>query len=115
MGKEQAGIRVPGFVIKAAIKLVQQSVWKRAKMDINPLKPIEHVDKCEDSLPVVASGFRYLLLRASSPNPLVLDTTGGALSCRCVLLHWRHRAFVPALFCHGEHDNFIGVHHSREM
>ena len=46
MGKEQAGIRVPGFVIKAAIKMVQQSVWKRAKMDINKLKPIENVDKC---------------------------------------------------------------------
>ncbi len=39
------GIRVPNFVIKAAIKLVQQSVWKRAKMDINKLKPIENVDK----------------------------------------------------------------------
>lgn len=69
MGKEQAGFRVPGFVIKTVIKMVQQSVLKRAKMDINKLKPIENVDK----------------------------------------------AFVPALFCHGEHDNFIGVHHSREI
>ncbi len=46
MGKEQAGFRVPGFVIKTVIKMVQQSVLKRAKMDINKLKPIENVDKC---------------------------------------------------------------------
>ncbi len=46
MGKEQTGMRVPNFVVKAAIKMVQSSVMKRAKMDINKLKPIENVDKC---------------------------------------------------------------------
>ena len=69
MGKEQTGVRVPGLIVKAAIKIVQSAVLKRSGLDINKLKPIEHVDK----------------------------------------------AFIPALFCHGEHDNFIGVHHSKEM
>lgn len=45
MGKEQTGIRVPSLLVKAAIKLVQQSVLKRSGLDLNKLKPIEHVDK----------------------------------------------------------------------
>jgi hypothetical protein len=68
-GREEFGVKVPGFVISAAIKMVQSSVWKKTKMDINALKPIENVDK----------------------------------------------AFVPALFCAGEDDDFILPHHSREM
>lgn len=46
LGKEQTGYKVPGIFISAAIKMVRQSVMKKAKMDINKLKPIQHVDKC---------------------------------------------------------------------
>jgi hypothetical protein len=58
MGKEQTGIRVPSLLVKAAIKLVQQSVLKRSGLDLNKLKPIEHVDKCGPHVVWSASGFR---------------------------------------------------------
>lgn len=45
MGKEQAGYKVPNFLVSAAIKIVQQAVLKRSGMDLNKLKPIENVDK----------------------------------------------------------------------
>ena len=45
VGKADAGIRVPGFVLKMAVKMVQGSVMKKSGMDLYKLKPIANVDK----------------------------------------------------------------------
>lgn len=68
-GKAQSGYNIPGFVINIAIRMVASSVWKKSHLDINALRPMQHVDQ----------------------------------------------AFVPALFCAAEDDDFIQPHHSREM
>lgn len=43
--KEQVGFKIPGLLVKAAIKVIRSAVLKRSGMDIDKLKPIEHVDK----------------------------------------------------------------------
>eukprot|EP00941_MAST-03F_sp_MAST-3F-sp1_P004938 g4938.t1 len=63
------GWKVPGLVVKGAIRLIRNSVKKRAGFDIYDLKPIAECPK----------------------------------------------AFIPAMFCHGEDDDFILPHHSQKM
>lgn len=46
MGKAEAGYRVPGWVVSAAIKMVRSSVQKKAALDIDKLRPIENVGSC---------------------------------------------------------------------
>lgn len=45
MGKAEAGFKVPNWVLKAALKMVQSSVQKKSGLDLYKLKPIRNVDK----------------------------------------------------------------------
>eukprot|EP00980_Cylindrotheca_fusiformis_P009139 scaffold1992_cov113-Cylindrotheca_fusiformis.AAC.4 len=44
-GREQ-GIVVPGVVVSVALRMIQNSVKKQAKVDIKQISPISHADKC---------------------------------------------------------------------
>jgi fermentation-respiration switch protein FrsA (DUF1100 family) len=44
-GRDQ-GIVVPTFVVSVALRLIQGSVKKQAKVDIKNISPISHADKC---------------------------------------------------------------------
>jgi len=96
MGKGEAGFKVPGFVIKAATKMVQSSVLKKSGLDMFKLKPIANVDKYVVTLSCP------LLVCSSLPRSSASSTL------------WL-RAFVPALFIAGENDEFIRPHHSQAM
>jgi pimeloyl-ACP methyl ester carboxylesterase len=44
-GRDQ-GIIVPGFVVSAALRMIQNSVKKQANFNIRHISPIAHADKC---------------------------------------------------------------------
>ena len=42
-----AQVSVPGFVIGIALSIIGKSIYSKNKMDINDIKPIEAVKKCD--------------------------------------------------------------------
>ena len=46
-----AQVSIPGFLIEGAISIIGKSVYKKNKMKINEIKPIEAVKKCD--IPVI--------------------------------------------------------------
>ena len=94
MGKAEAAFKVPGFVLKAAIKMIQSSVLKKAGLDMYKLKPIADVDKC--------------VSHNLSPSHVPRHNASLALLCAS-------RCFIPALFVAGESDDFISPQHSQQM
>lgn len=42
----QLKIKVPGFAISGALRMVRSTIKKKAKFDIYDLSPIDHADKC---------------------------------------------------------------------
>ena len=65
MGKAEAGFKVPNWVLKAALKMVQSSVQKKSGLDLYKLKPIRNVDKYSVLLLLWSSALLSLSLSSS--------------------------------------------------
>ena len=57
MGRVQTGVKVPNFAVQAALKMVRNTVRRKAQLDVDDLKPIANVDKC------VRSGWGVVCMR----------------------------------------------------
>ena len=68
LAKEKAS-SIPNFVVNKGVKMIRETIKKKANFDINDIEPKVFAERC----------------------------------------------FIPALFCHGKNDNFVNIHHCKDL